>query len=148
MESVLVGKETSSGMGEMLKFRRNESVALYGDSSLLFELHRVKYHKPKSCFYLPALPPNTCPRQGAKEVLSFLWELHFHLFNLPAYSSVTTVSLVLVLIFFSLTEVAQYCQVTLKMGNKALFHNINVIRNSPQEASEMNSLCSKENKVT
>lgn len=59
MESVLVGKETSSGMGEMLKFRRNESVALYGDSSLLFELHRVKYHKPKSYFYLPALPPNT-----------------------------------------------------------------------------------------
>lgn len=97
-----------------------------------------------SCF----TPKHICPRQGAKEVLSFLWKLHFHLFNLPAYSSVTTVSLVLVLIFFSLTEVAQYCQVTLKMGSKALFHNINVIRNSPQEASEMNSPCSKENKVT
>lgn len=30
MESVLLGKEASSETGEMLKFRRNESVALWG----------------------------------------------------------------------------------------------------------------------
>lgn len=35
MESVLVGKEAPSRTGEMLKFRRNESVTLWGFSSVL-----------------------------------------------------------------------------------------------------------------
>lgn len=102
-----------------------------GDSCLFFWVTQGKAPHPQVLLLPPCCTPKTHLPQTRSQrgfVIPLGAPFSSQCSNLPAYSSVMTVSLVTGFIFFSLTEVAQYCHMTLKMGNKALFHNINVMR--------------------
>ena len=108
MRFVLVQKSHHQERGRMLTLERNESVTLKRFFCALW-VARGKTQHTQSCFYLPALPPNTSapdkePRRWhSMFVVPLRAALSSELSNHPAYSPAMIISLILVLIFFSRT---------------------------------------------
>lgn len=130
----------------------NESVTLRGGFFAL-QVTQGQTQHTQCCFCFPTLPPNT----SAPEKEPRRWHSLF-VIPLGAALSRELSNLVFLLIpqwwsshisayiFQSHIGATIPSSLALKMGDKALFHNINAMKKSPQEASELNSLSTVQRK--